>query len=368
MENIATPTAIRDLGEITLGSVEPDPSNGSKPPPGRQPRRRPIIGALSGLLLVAAAVGGNLALSGTYSSQRAVIDYLTAQSRGDVDGMWAGGLFQGGEGAYHVFFTREALAATMNQPANRRLSGIKVLGVRHLDGNTDAVTTSFYSNGSQVTTDFRVVKDPSRMHLLFYPSWRVVPQPATIDFSYPNQGGAITIDGIALPDSAGSSVSVIAGVHQVVMSGNPILKDVSQTVDASLPSLSGSATLTDSLNPMAMDAARKSVRDAFGACDASKDDYCPGHTYNAPNDGAQYFLNLPSGHVFYSRYTVALAGDPTADMAISFDNTDGHLSISGTCTTTLSTDRGKVVPHSGTYDGKLVWDGAKFGSEVSWTC
>jgi len=369
MENSGTQTAIRDLGEITVGSPDQVQPDGSIPPKRPRRRRRYVIGSLAALVvIVAAAVLGNLEMSGTYSSERAVRDFLSAQSRGDVNAMWANGLYQGGEGAYHTFFTKDALTAMMKNPVNRQLSRVKVLGVRHLDSNTDAVTTSFYSNGSQQTTDFKVLKDAARTHLILYPSWRVVPSPGTIDFNYPNQAGTIAIDGIALPDSAGSSVSVIAGVHQVVMSGNPILKDVSQTVDVSLPSLSGSVTLADSLSPPALDAARKAVRDAFAACDASKDSYCPGHTYNAPNDGAQYFLDLPVGHVFYSRYTVALVGDPTADMTTSFESTDGHLSVTGTCDTTLSTDRGKVVPHSGTYDGKLVWDGTKFGSDVSWTC
>ncbi|MDQ6692041.1 MAG: hypothetical protein M3Z13_04660, partial [Candidatus Dormibacteraeota bacterium] len=68
------------------------------------------------------------------------------------------------------------------------------------------------------------------------------------------------------------------------------------------------------------------------------------------------------------RYTVALVGDPSSDMTATFDSENGHLSVSGTCSTNLSTDRGKVVPHSGKFDGKLVFDGAKFSSDVSWTC
>jgi hypothetical protein len=91
-------------------------------------------------------------------------------------------------------------------------------------------------------------------------------------------------------------------------------------------------------------------------------------TYSAPNDGARYFLDLPSGHVFYSRYIVTLVGDPTSGMTTTFDTDDGHLSVSGTCTTNLTTDRGQVVPSTGTFDGKLAWNGTKFEPAVTWTC
>jgi hypothetical protein len=153
------------------------------------------------------------------------------------------------------------------------------------------------------------------------------------------------------------------------MAGTPIVREVAQAVDVSLPSQTRSITLTDELTPQASDAVRTSVKEAFAGCDASKDDYCPGHTYSAPNDGASYFLDLPGvGHVFYSRDTVAVVGDPTAGMTTTFDNEDGHLSVSGSCTTNVTTDRGKVVPHSGNFNGKLAWDGTKFGSDLTWTC
>jgi hypothetical protein len=65
---------------------------------------------------------------------------------------------------------------------------------------------------------------------------------------------------------------------------------------------------------------------------------------------------------------VTLVGDPTSGMTTTFDTDDGHLSVSGTCTTNLTTDRGQVVPSTGTFDGKLAWNGTKFEPAVTWTC
>lgn len=368
METSGATTAIRDLGEIDIGPLDHSPTNGTSPPkPPRRRRRYLIGGAAAALLITLMAIGANLALSSTYSSVSALNDYLRAQSKGDVSSMWANGLYQGGEASYHVFFTRDALAAMMKDPANR-ISNFKILSVRHLDSNTDSIATELTWNGSREAPDFRVVKDTTRMHAFFYPSWRVVPASSTIELTYPNQGGAITIDGIEVPSSAGSQIPVIAGVHQLVMGETPIVQQVSQTVDATFASPQVSITLEDKLSPAALDAARQAVKDAMASCDAKKYMDCPGHTYYAPNDGVRYFLALPSGNVPYSRYTVTLVGDPTSDMKTSFDATDGQLSVSGTCTTNLATDRGQVVPNTGTFDGKLAWNGTKFDPDILWTC
>jgi hypothetical protein len=369
MEETGGLTAIADLPSTAQVLVESVPPNGAGPPRARRRTRPFLIGAAIAVMLVSgAAVGGNLVLAGMYSPQQALSDYLHAQSRGDVNGMWQKGVFQGGEGAYHVFFTREALAAMMRDARNTLVSGVSVTSARQLDGNTDIVTASLDWYGTQRSIDFHVVKDTSQMHWLFYPSWRVVAPTATINFTYPNQGGSITIDGLPLPDSSGSAIAVISGQHRTTMAATAIVAGDNQTVDVSLPSSSAPVEFHDVLAPAASKAAADSVKQAFAACDTSKDVGCPGHRYDAPNDGYRYFLVAPDGsHAFYTHYIIDLVGDPTTTMQTAFETTDGQLSVSGTCTTKLTTDS-RSFDHGGTFTGNLTWNGSSFDSQVTWTC
>jgi len=369
MEESGGLTAIADLAADQEAMVEPVPPNGSGPPRARRRKRPYLIGAAIVLVLLSgAAVGANLVLAGTYSPQRALSDYLRAQSRGDVNGMWQNGVFQGGEGAYHVFFTRDALAAMMSDPRNTGISRVKVTSARQLDANTDMVTASLDWYGSQRSIDFRVVKDTSRMHWLLYPSWRVVAPTAMINFTYPNQGGAITIDAVPLPDSSGSAIAVISGEHTATMAATDIVAGETHKVDVSLPSSTASVEFHDVLTPTASKAAADSVKQAFASCDAAKYERCINHPYSAPNDGNLYFFVAPDGsHVFYTHYTVSLVGDPTANMTTTFEAQDGQLSVTGACTTRIATGA-RNVDHTGQFDGKLTWNGSSFDSDLNWGC
>jgi hypothetical protein len=369
MEETGALTAIADLPPTAQVLIESVPPNGAGPPRARRRTRPFLIGAAIAVMLVSgAAVGANLLLAGMYSPQQALFDYLRAQSRGDVNGMWQKGVFQGGEGAYHVFFTREALAAMMSDARNTLVSGVSVTSARQLDGNTDIVTASLDWYGTQGSIDFHVVKDTSQMHWLFYPSWRVVAPTATINFTYPNQGGSITIDGLPLPDSSGSAIAVLSGQHRTTMAATAIVAAESHTVDVSLPSSSAPVEFHDVLAPAASKAAADSVKQAFVTCDAAKYLRCIDHTYSAPTDGNLYFFVAPDGsHVFYTHYTVSLVGDPTANMTTTFELQDGQLSVSGACTTRIATGA-RNVDHAATFDGKLTWNGSSFDSDVTWTC
>ena len=369
MEETSGLAAIADLPTTPQVIVEPVPPNGAEPPPARRRRRVYLIGAaIAIVLLTGAGAGANFVLADAYSPQRALADYLRAQSRGDVNGMWQNGVFQGGEGAYHAFFTRDALAAMMTDPSNTRVSNVTISSARPVDGNTALVTASLEWYGSKRSIDFRVVKDASRMHWLLYPSWRVVAPIGTINFTFPNQGGPVTIDGVTLPDSSGSAIAVIGGQHQVTMAATDIVAAETHSIDVSVPASSASVEFHDVLTAAASKAAADSVTQAFASCDAAKDNYCPNHTYNAPNDGNLYFFVAPDGsHVFYRHYTVSLVGDPTAAMTTSFDPQDGHVSVTGACTTRVSTGA-RTVDHAGRFDGKLTWNGTGFDSDLNWSC
>lgn len=361
-------------GPVSVGVLTPaaDAVTTPVPSPGRKPRRAFVFltgAAVALVLLAAGALVANTFLASAYSPDRAVLDYLAAQSRGDVDGMWQNAVFQGGEGSYHAFFTKDALAAMMNTPGNRGVSAPRVQSVKQIDGNTALVTllVNWYSSPGS-TVRLRVVKDSARTHFMLYPSWRVVAPTSTINFQYPIQGGDITIDGVTLPDSAGSKVEVISGKHYVAMQGTDILSPWTETVDLSSPSDSVNVQPTDTLLPAALQAARDAVNGAMTNCDAKKSEDCLNHRYTAPNDGNLYFFVAPDGsHVFYTHYEIQLVGDPTSGMKTDFGSQDGELDVSGACTTKLSADT-KSFQHNGTFSGKLTWNGSGFDSDVTWTC
>ncbi len=369
MEETGGLTALADLPSTPQAMVEPVPPNGATPPRARRRKRRYVIGVAIALLLPGgAAIGVNQVLAGTYSPQRALSGYLRAQSRGDVNGMWQNGVFHGDEGAYHAFFSRDALAAMMSDPRNTLISRVNVTSARPIDGNTEMVTASLDWYGSHRSIDFRVVKDTSRMHWLLYPSWRVVAPTGTINFTYPNQGGVISIDGVPLPDSSGSAIAVISGEHQATMAATDVVAGETHTVDVSLPSSAAAVEFHSVLTPAAAKAAADAVKQAFASCDAGKYDRCINHTYNAPNDGNLYFFVAPNGsHVFYTHYTVSLVGDPTANMTTTFETQDGHLGVTGACTTRIATGA-RNVDHAGEFDGKLTWNGSSFDSDLNWSC
>ena len=82
----------------------------------------------------------------------------------------------------------------------------------------------------------------------------------------------------------------------------------------------------------------------------------------------QYFLTIEDGsNVFYTHYTEALVGDPTATMKETIEAADGTLSVSESCTSRLTTDT-RTVDRNGTFDGRLVWNGSGFSSHIYYSC
>jgi hypothetical protein len=183
----------------------------------------------------------------------------------------------------------------------------------------------------------------------------------------PNQAGTIRIDTIALPDSVKNSVGVIGGVHHVYMAESPLLQAADVDVTAT-PVSDGSIAIDGKLKPEVVKAAADEVTRSLNSCNAAKDRYCIGHTYTAPNDGFEYFLTAPDGSsVFYRHYTVTLVGDPTATMTDTIEAGAGKLSVSGPCTSRLTTES-RSFDRVGSFDGRLVWNGSGFSSHLYYSC
>jgi hypothetical protein len=357
-----------------VGLVEPElPAVELPVPPsaaraGGRRRRWPLIVGLAGVLVLAlagGAIAANSALSQTYSPQRAVADYLALQRRGDAKAMWAGATYERGDGSYALLFDQTALGTMMQLPENSKLRDVRVISTRQLDSARREVEVTLMWNGVPRALTFTVHRDPNASHWLLYPSWKVEIPYSTVSVTLPNQPGAIRVDGIGLPAGASqTSVQVIQGFHEVTMLESPLLDQASQKVDAvgSTP-----ISLPGTISTLAKAAAANAVRYGFGHCTST--DGCFDHTYTAPDNNFIYYMTLPGyGNVNYTKYVIALTGDPTATMKLTVLADTGKVSVSGPCTSTYTIDGRRQYSLKGDFSGTLTLNGTSFDSDLGWDC
>jgi hypothetical protein len=343
---------------------------GFAPPPAKGGSRTLlIVGVIAILLIVLLAAGGliaNASLSSTYSPARAVSDYLSAQSRGDVGYMVANANYLKGDSGTDAFFGRDALTSMMQISDNKAVSNVKVTGTEQVDSSTSKVSVSMTWSGNDRTQTYTVHKDTSRPHFVLYSSWLVDIPASTISVTLPNQAGAVTIDGISA--AAGSSISVIQGFHSVAMQATDLYDVDTQAVNA--VESTGSATFSGKWKASTTALAAAAVKASFAnfTCDAAKYFDCPNHNYKVP---AGYYdtLPLPGGDVrANSSWAFTFTGDPTANMKLVVTTTQGKVTASGTCSMKLVVDGKTTLNYTGTWDGTLTFSGGNFASDVLAGC
>lgn len=361
-------------GSTAVAVLTGEAAVSSGPTPATAPRRRRwwlIALVAAGIVLVVLVVAGivvNASLSQTYSAQRAVEDYFAAQAHRNADGMLANATFLRPEGSYADFFGRSALTAMMQVPQNSDIEALKVTRVERLDGETELVTVSVTWNGTSRTETYKVRRDPTRIHWLVYPSWRVQIPSTTLYLTLPKQAGPVTVDGVAPPPAANTKViQTIMGFHQVRMEATSILDVASLQVDAT--DSSANVELPGKINDLALAAAKTAVTNAFNHCDAAKNDDCIGHTYTAPDSNYIYFFKLPGyGDVDYTKYVDTLANDPTADMKLTVESDIGKVSVTGSCAVTMTVNGTRRYSLKGTYSGTLIGGAAGFSADIIEDC
>lgn len=364
---VATPTQVPPVYEQQFGA----PFAPYAPPPVMAPRRNRgrmllVIGAI--VLVVLAALGGgavfaNAQLSSTYSPQRAVSDYFAAMARGDVGGMMNNATLLAGDSTYSQFFGRDELTAMMNVDQNKQISDVKIDSVSSLSSSTSSVNVSLSWGGTARNLTYQVQKDTSRVHYLFYDSWRVQVPFTTISVSLPNQPGGILVDGQALSSTAGGKFEAIQGFHKVEMAQSNFYDSVVQTVDG--VDATGTIAITAGISASARAAAADAVRGAFAntTCDTTYWD-CPNHQYH----GA-FILPAPGGDITTNTgWVLVYEGDPTTGMKLTVTTTTGLVTGIGICAMKLTVDGSRVYHFVGTWTGKLTWANGGFGSDLTSYC
>ncbi len=327
-----------------------------------------IIGIVAVVVLAALGGGGALAnasLSSTYNAQRSVSDYFSAMSRGDATGMMSNATFLSGDSTYSQFFTKDAVKAMLS--FDQGIKNVQVGAASAIDDSTDSVSVSLSWGGTARNLTYKVRKDSSRVHYLFYPSWLVQVPFITISLSLPNQGGRVQVDGLSVPADA-TTTEAIQGIHSVSMAGTDFY-DASSRIADGVDSSPVVQFPTD-FNASARAAAVATVKAAFGnvTCDVAKYFDCPNHRYNVP---AGYYdtLAFPGGDIRAdSWWSLAFAGDPTTSMKLTASITAGKVDASGTCGMTLTVDGSRTYNFVGVWTGALTWVTGAFNSDVTVNC
>ncbi len=329
-----------------------------------------IIGIVAVVVLAALGGGGALAnasLSSTYSPQRAVSDYLSAMGRGDASGMMSNANFLSDDLASSQFFTKDGLTAMLAVDQNKQISNVKVSSASTVDDSTDSVSVTLSWGGTPRNLTYKVRKDPSRVHYLFYPSWRVQVPFTTITVTVPNQGGGVQVDGVSLP-AASKKTEAIQGVHSVAMQATDFYSANTQIADG----VDGSPIVafpTD-LSSSAKAAAGGSIKAAFAnvTCDVTKYFDCPNHRYNV-RAGYYDLLPAPGGDIrANSWWSLAFVGDPTTSMKLTVSTTSGKVDATGICGMTLTVDGKSTYNFVGVWTGTLTWTAGAFNSDVTEDC
>src|SRR5215472_5638769 len=359
------------------------PAYAPAPPPPAPSRRGPnllAIGIVVVLVVGVLAGGGvfaNSYLSNTYSPQRAVTDYFAALGKGDVTGMMSNATFQPGDSSYAAFFGQEAVSGMVGVDQNKQVSNLNILSTTSVDSSTTTVKLTVSWGGTQRSLSYMVLKDTSRVHYLFYDSWRVQIPYATVNLTLPNQAGQVQLDGVNLPSSSPTKVEAIQGFHNLSMAATAFYDSSTKSVDAVDTSGPASVKFDGALSASAKAAAVAAVKSNFNdaaswmkpsTCDMSKTYDCPYDNYTVPA-GFYEILPAPGGdiradHSWVSNFT----GDPTTNMTLTVTSTTNKITASGACTMTLTVDGSTKYNFKGTWTGTLTWGGGGFSSDITESC
>lgn len=315
-----------------------------------------VIGLILVLLIAAGGAGAfvvNASLSSTYSPGKAVVDYLTAQKKGNYQFMFANANFLRGDGSFNQFFDGGALGALLAMPQNTDISDVKVASTTVVDSNTQTVNTTMTWAGHHITRAFTLHRDLNRVHYSLYNSWRIDIPFQTLHVTVPNQPGDVTVDDMLLPQSAIKSIEVIQGFHKITMGGTDLYDKTSKDADA----IDGDVTVafTNTISASGLALVRSTFKKEFLICNTKKYQTCLNHLYHSAGQaGYVYYWSLAGyPNIYFTTYTFTLTSDPTAGMKLVIAADGPKVSVSGTCRYTLTVDGGKKYYFKGPWKGVL---------------
>lgn len=302
-------TAIKP-GQPSIPAVETEAANSPAPSvalrrPWQQRRYRLAAGALL-IAVVVAAVANNL-LARQYTAEGAVRQYLGALQSRDASRAW--GQIQvaaPAQPARTSLIDEAALRASLatTKPDIRSFS---VNSSTRIDAATQLVAFSYDTSSGTKQAKF-IVQQSGAKSLFLYPSWHLIVVPTILQITLPTGSSGIAVDGkaLALPPGA-STIAVLPLGHKVTINRTQIVAEQTVPLDAFF-SAGQTLTYQPALTSVGLDMAKRAVKAAFDQCAQRTDP-------NADFDGCPQTI----GHSLAGSGTWQIVGDPTQDLAVTFD-------------------------------------------------
>jgi hypothetical protein len=270
-------------------------------------RRRYQLAAVAALIAIIAAVVANNFLARQYSADGAVRQYLTALQAGDGTSAWNEIQVSAPTTPVAASLTdRTALQAAL-VAGKPDIKSFAITGTTSPDPSTAVVDFSYDTSSGAKQGKF-VVQRSGDTHFGFYPAWHLVIAPALLSLNLPKGSSGVTIDGKAIALSDGkSTVAVLPLAHKLQYTGTQILAAQTVNVDAffSAGQLVG---YEPQLTTAGMDKAKAALKSAFAICAQQT-------SPNADTGACPQTIGIQLP--WSGQWQVV--GDPTQDLAISFD-------------------------------------------------
>lgn len=293
------------------------------------------------LITLIAGEAGNLLLQQATSAAGVAARYWQAMATGDAGTAWSlTAVQQPAQGA--ELLSEQALAAMLEQPENRTPGTVLTADGRDTPGSTATVEVSYRQGAATHRTILQLVRDQQARTYFIYPRWHVKVSAAMIQLALPAGAGAISVDGLTVPQPG--LLAVFPGSHRIALAGSAFFQPASQSILAT-----AGATVPVSLKitptPAAATEAGTAIGAAFADC-AKQASFAPTNCPQAINTDA---IGGPSWQ---------LVGDPTSGLSFSVGG-DGWLLAAGHYQMIATYQSGNPPavhqrPVAGAYQGRLT--------------
>jgi hypothetical protein len=263
------------------------------------------------LALIAAYVANNY-LARQYSPDGAVRQYLAALQSGDAKTAWSVAQVAAPSQPTAASLVNETAMSAALASAKPDIRGYSITGTTEINSSTDGVDF-VYDTGTGAKPGKFILQRSGDNHVLLYPSWHVLITPTLLQIDLPKGSAGIVIDGqkVAVPDGK-SILAVLPLSHKIQFASTNLL--AAQTLNVDDFFTSGSVLpYHPQLSSAGVATAAAAVKAYFVAC-AQQSDIAPA---NCPQSSNNDFATAVKWQLF---------GDPTADLAMSFD---GNMNLVG---------------------------------------
>jgi hypothetical protein len=246
-------------------------------------------------------------LARQYAPDGAVRQYLAALQSGDANAAWNVIQVSPPAAAATVSLTDQAALKAALTTGKADIKSFSITAATNRDANSASVDVTYVTSAGTTQAKFLVLHS-GQTYFAIYPGWRVAIRPSLLQVNLPPGTSGITVDGrsVALP-AGKSTVALLPLPHRIQVNGNALFATQTVSVDAmaaEAQDLSYEPTLSDA----GLAKVKAAVKAAFAICSQQTE------SYHVPDRGCPQSSGTSAGSGQWS-----IVGDPTADLAVRFD-------------------------------------------------